>query len=169
MKNKILIPIVVIIVIAAGIGGFLYYSGTESNGHMAISVADAPAVSGVGAVYITFTSVELHSNASGWVNYSVPTTTINILGLTISNASLLTNITLHPGKYTMIRLFIKSVTVNVLGVNVSFTLASKFAFINHPFNVSLHSTTKVIIDFNLNQNLNLNSKIFTPDVGVVVD
>ena len=169
MKNKILIPIVVIIVIAAGIGGFLYYSGTESNGHMAISVADAPAVSGVGAVYITFTSVELHSNASGWVNYSVPTTTINILGLTISNASLLTNITLHPGKYTMIRLFIKSVTVNVLGVNVSFTLASKFAFINHHFNVSLHSTTKVIIDFNLNQNLNLNSKIFTPDVGVVVD
>ncbi len=169
MKNNILIPIVVIIVIAAGLGGFLYYSSTEPNSHVAISVADTPVLSGVGGVYITFSSVELHSNSSGWVNYSVPATTINILGLTISNASLLTNITLHSGKYTMIRLFIKSVTVNILGLNVSFNLASRFAFINHPFNVSPNSTTRVIIDFNLNQNLNLNSKIFTPNVGVVVN
>ena len=168
MKNKIIIAIVIVVVIAAGIGGFLYYNSTASNGHMAISVADDPALSGVGAVYISFSSVELHSNTSGWVNYSVPSTTINILGLTTTNASLLTNITLHSGKYTMIRLFIKNVTVDVLGVNVSFTLASHFAFINHPFNVAAHSTTGIVIDFSLNQNLNLNSKVFTPNVGFVV-
>ena len=169
MKSKILIPIVVVIVILAGLGGYLYYTGTETDGHMAVMVADAPAMSGVNGVYISFSSVELHSNTSGWVNYSVPSTTINILGLTISNASLLTNVTLHSGKYTMIRLFINNVTVNVLGVNITFTLASKFAFINHPFDISSHSTTKVIIDFNLNQNLNLNSRIFTPSVGFVVN
>ncbi|MGP6240254.1 DUF4382 domain-containing protein [Cuniculiplasma sp. SKW4] len=168
MKTKILIPVVAVVVILAGLGGYLYYAGEESSGNMAIMVADAPAMSGVTGVYITFSSVALHSNSSGWVNYSVPTTTINILGLTISNASLLSNITLHSGKYTMIRLYIKSVTVTVLGMNVSFTLASKFAFINHPFNISPHSTTKIVIDFNLSENLNLNSKIFTPNVGYVI-
>ena len=82
---------------------------------------------------------------------------------------MLTNITLHSGTYTTIRLFINNVTVQVLGLNVTFKLASKFAFINRPFTVSAHSTTGIIIDFNLNQDLNLNSKIFTPSVGFVAN
>jgi len=68
-----------------------------------------------------------------------------------------------------IRLFVNKVTVEVLGANVTFTLASKFAFINHPFTVNAHSTTGIVIDFNLNQDLNLNSKIFTPNVGFVAN
>ena len=167
MKSKAIIGIVAVVIIAAGVGGYLYYNNTSTTGHMAVSVADAPVMSGVGAVYISFSAVELHSNTSGWTNYSVPSTTINILGLTTTNASLLTNITLHSGTYTTIRLFINSITVEILGANISFTMASKFAFINHPFTVSAHSTTGIIIDFNLNQDLNLNSKIFTPSVGFV--
>lgn len=167
MKSKAIIGIVAVVIIAAGVGGYLYYNNTSTTGHMAVSVADAPVMSGVGAVYISFSAVELHSNTSGWTNYSVPSTTINILGLTTTNASLLTNITLHSGTYTTIRLFINSVTVEILGANISFTMASKFAFINHPFTVSAHSTTGIIIDFNLNQDLNLNSRMFTPSVGFV--
>ena len=151
MTSKAVIGIVIVVILAAGIGGFLYYRNTAQDGHMAVSVADAPVLSGVTGVYISFNAVELHSNTSGWTNYTVPSTTINILGLTATNASLLTNITLHSGTYTTIRLFINSVTVEVLGVNVTFTLASKFAFINHPFTVSAHSTTGIVIDFNLNQ------------------
>lgn len=169
MTSKAVIGIVIVVILAAGIGGFLYYRNTAQDGHMAVSVADAPVLSGVTGVYISFNAVELHSNTSGWTNYTVPSTTINILGLTATNASLLTNITLHSGTYTTIRLFINSVTVEVLGVNVTFTLASKFAFINHPFTVSAHSTTGIVIDFNLNKDLNLNSKIFTPSVGFVVN
>ena len=167
MKSKAIIGIVAVLIIAAGVGGYLYYNNTNTTGHMAVSVADAPVMSGVGAVYISFSAVELHSNTSGWTNYSVPSTTINILGLTTTNASLLTNITLHSGTYTTIRLFINSITVEILGANISFTMASKFAFINHPFTVSAHSTTGIIIDFNLNQDLNLNSRMFTPSVGFV--
>ncbi|MHB8359621.1 MAG: DUF4382 domain-containing protein [Thermoplasmataceae archaeon] len=167
MKSKAIIGIVAVVIIAAGVGGYLYYTNTITTGHMAVSVADAPVMSGVGAVYISFSAVELHSNTSGWTNYSVPSTTINILGLTTTNASLLTNITLHSGTYTTIRLFINSITVEILGANISFTMASKFAFINHPFTVSAHSTTGIIIDFNLNQDLNLNSRMFTPSVGFV--
>ncbi|MHB1470047.1 MAG: DUF4382 domain-containing protein [Thermoplasmataceae archaeon] len=167
MKSKAIIGIVAVVIIAAGVGGYLYYNNTSTTGHMAVSVADAPVMSGVGAVYISFSAVELHSNTSGWTNYSVPSTTINILGLTTTNASLLTNITLHSGTYTTIRLFINSITVEILGANISFTMASKFAFINHPFTVSAHSTTGIIIDFNLNQDLNLNSRMFTPSVGFV--
>ena len=169
MTSKAVIGIVIVVILAAGIGGFLYYRNTAQDGHMAVSVADAPVLSGVTGVYISFNAVELHSNTSGWTNYTVSSTTINILGLTATNASLLTNITLHSGTYTTIRLFINSVTVEVLGVNVTFTLASKFAFINHPFTVSAHSTTGIVIDFNLNKDLNLNSKIFTPSVGFVVN
>ncbi len=167
MKSKAIIGIVAVVIIAAGVGGYLYYNNTSTTGHMAVSVADAPVMSGVGAVYISFSAVELHSNTSGWTNYSVPSTTINILGLTTTNASLLTNITLHSGTYTTIRLFIDSITVEIPGANISFTMASKFAFINHPFTVSAHSTTGIIIDFNLNQDLNLNSRMFTPSVGFV--
>ncbi|WP_393971542.1 DUF4382 domain-containing protein [Oxyplasma meridianum] len=169
MSIKVAISIVIIVILAAGIGGFLYYKNTTSDGHMAVYVADAPMLSGVTGVYISFSAVEMHSNTSGWTNYTVPSTTINILGLKTTNASLLTNITLHSGTYTTIRLFINNVKVEVLGSNVTFTLASKFAFINHPFTVSSHSTTGIVIDFNLNQDLNLNSKIFTPSVGFVMN
>ena len=108
MKSKAIIGIVAVVIIAAGVGGYLYYNNTSTTGHMVVSVADAPVMSDVGAVYISFSAVELHSNTSGWTNYSVPSTTINILGLTTTNASLLTNITLHSGTYTTIRLFIIS-------------------------------------------------------------
>lgn len=169
MTSKAIIgTAVVVVIIAAALGGFFYYDSTASTGHMAISVADTPVLSDVGAVYISFSAVELHSNTSGWTNYTVPSTTINILGLTATNASLLTNVSLHSGTYTTIRLFIKNVTVEVLGANISFTMASNFAFINHPFTVSAKSTTGIIIDFNLNQDLNLNSKVFTPNVGFVL-
>ena len=168
MKAKGIAIIVVILIIAAGgYFGYSYYEGSQNSGHMAISVADAP-ISGVSGVYITFSAVSLHSNTSGWVNYSVATHTIDILNLTATNASLLTNITLHAATYTMIRLYITNVTVDVLGVKVNFSLNAPFAFINHPFRISAHSTQDILIDFNLNQDLNLNAKIFTPNVGFTV-
>ena len=64
MKSKAIIGIVAVVMIAAGVGGYLYYNNTSTTGHMVVSVADAPVMSGVGAVYISFSAVELHSNTS---------------------------------------------------------------------------------------------------------
>ncbi len=168
MKTIGAVIIVLIILIAGGAYfGYTYYENSQNTGHVAISVADAP-MPGVSGVYITFSAVGIHSNTSGWVNYSVSTHTVDILNLTATNASLLANISLHPATYTMIRLYITKVTVDMLGIEVNFTLNAPFAFINHPFKVSAHSTQNIMIDFNLNQDMNLNAKIFTPNVGFTV-
>ena len=170
MEGKYIAAIVAVIMIAAGLTGLVYYQASQAaatDGHVAMKVADAPN-SSVSGVFITFSDVSLHNNASGWTNYSVKSTTVNILGLTATNASLLTNITLSAGTYTMIRLFITNVTVDMLGVNISFSLHAPFAFINHPFKVSAHGNLNVVIEFNLSQDLSLTSKVFTPNVGIVV-
>lgn len=170
MESKYITAIVAVIIIAAGLTGLVYYQASQAattNGHVAMKVADAPN-SSVSGVFITFSDVSLHNNASGWTNYSVKSTTVNILGLTATNASLLTNITLSAGTYTMIRLYITNVTVDMLGANITFSLKAPFAFINHPFKVSAHGNLNVVIEFNLTQDLNLTSNVFTPNVGVVV-
>lgn len=164
------VAIAAAVIIIGALGGYYYFNGmnltsTQNTGSVAISVADAPVQSSVTAVNITFSSVALHSNTTGWQNYSVSKTTVDILGLTTTNASLLSTIKLHTGTYNMIRLYITNVTVEVSNVNENFTLNAPFAFINHPFNVSNNKSTSVVIDFHLNQDLNLNAKVFTPDVG----
>lgn len=171
MKGKYIAAIVAVIIIAAGLTGLVYYQASQAaanDGHVAMKVADAPNL-GVSGVFITFSKVSLHSNVSGWTNYSVKSTTIDILGLTTTNASLLTNITLKAGTYTMIRLYITNVSVDLLRVSINFTLNAPFAFINHPFKVAAHGDVNMVIDFNLTQDLNINSKVFTPNVGVVVN
>ena len=168
MKTKSKIIISVIVVIALIAGGFTYLNYSNSNtGKVNVYVEDAPILN-VSAVYITFANFSLHNTSSGWSTHSVKTTTVNILGLTTTNASLLGSFTINAGNYTMIRLYLTSVRVVIAGVNVSFTLASPDAFLNHPFTVKAHSTTNLNIEFNLSQDLNINSRIFTPSIGVVV-
>ncbi len=163
--SKIAAIVIVVIVLVTGTVAYLgYFSNT---GTAKVYVQDAP-ISNVTAVYITFSEVALHGNKTGWANYSISSTTVNILGLTTTNASLLKSITLQAERYTMIRLYISSVNVSILGQNYTFTLSSPFAFINHTFVVSAHSSTAIHIEFNLSQDLNLNAKIFTPNIGMVV-
>ncbi len=163
------VAVVAVIIIAGALGGYYYYNNyaqtTQGTGSMAISVADSPILSSVSAVNITFSTVALHSNTSGWSNYTLSKKTVDIYGLTTTNASLLSNISLHNGTYTMIRLYVTNVTVTIAGISYNFTLQAPFAFINHPFTISNNKTTNVVIDFHLSQDLNLNSKVFTPNVG----
>jgi hypothetical protein len=179
MKTKY-VAAVVVIILAAGIGSFAYYNETQNTGTMTLSVADA-GISGATAVYITFSNFSIHkapgngssSNASnssngGWTNYSVGTKTINILNLNISNASLLGKISLTAGTYTMFRFYITNVTVDFTSLgNVSFILTSHFAFVSKAIKISAHSTTNEVFDFNLAQDLNLTSNVFTPNIGSV--
>lgn len=161
-----------IAVIIAGViiaaGAFVYLNGfQQQKGTMKVYVQDAP-IGNATAVYVTFSAVAVHGNSTGWSNFTTGKTTVNILNLDTTNASLLKSVSLTAQKYTMIRLYIDSVNVTVLGQNVSLNLKAPFAFINHPFNVSAHSTTNVHIDFNLNNDINLQSRVFTPNIGVTV-
>lgn len=168
MKTSSKIIISAIVVIALIAGGFTYLNYSNSNtGKVNVYVEDAPILN-VSAVYITFANFSLHNTSSGWSTHNVTTTTINILNVTSANAKLLTTLNIKAGNYTMIRLYLTSVSVEIAGVSVLFTLASHDAFLNHPFTVSAHSTTNLNIEFNLSQDLNINSKIFTPSIGVVV-
>lgn len=168
MKTSTKIAVVAVVIIAVAAGAFTYMNYfNKSNGTLNLYVQDAP-TNNVSAVYITFSAVSVHGNQTNWTNYSVGSTTVNILNLTTTNASLLKSVTLQAQTYTMIRLYITSVNVTINGQNVSFALKAPFAFLNHPFTVSPNSATKLNIEFNLNQDLNQQAKIFTPNIGMVV-
>ncbi|GGM77609.1 hypothetical protein GCM10007108_14680 [Thermogymnomonas acidicola] len=169
-----LAALVIVVVAAVAGGGYYYYSNVADTGHLALAAADAPPSSQVFGVYITFDAVAVHSTTSGWQNFSFAARTLNILNVTPTSVSLFTsdtvaNLTLHAGNYTMIRIYITNVTVDILGSNITFRLASDFAFVNHPFTVTAGGTVMGVIEFNLNSDLNLNSRVFTPNIGFVVN
>ena len=166
MKTSMKIVAVAVAVVAIASGGYIALTH-HNSGTLNVYVQDLPA-NNVSAVYITFSAVSVHGNNTGWANYSLGSRTIDILGLTASNATLLNSITLNAEKYTMIRLYISKVNVTVNGQNVTFSLKAPFAFINHPFNVSSNSSTAINFDFKINQDLNMNSRIFTPNIGYTV-
>lgn len=143
--------------------------GKNSNGTFNLYVSDAPPSSyNVTAVYVTFSNLSLQGEQTGWMNFSLPNTTINLMNITSSNASLLSNLTISQQEYTMIRLYIQNVTVTVNGVNETFKLSAPFAFINHSFNVSANNTTVVHMEFNLSNDVHANSKQFTPNIGSTI-
>lgn len=166
MKHNAIIGIVVAIVIVISAAVVLNYF--QNEGTLSLSVADGPVQANLSAVYISFSSIELHSNSTGWVNYSVPSRVMNILGVTVSSPSFLGNITIAAGKYTMLRIFITSVTVEMAGNNFTFHLARPYGFINHQFTVNARSTLSITIEFLLNQCMNMQSKIFTPYIGILI-
>jgi hypothetical protein len=172
MNKKYIAGIVAIVIIAGIVGGYAYYNNmqaTKNTGTMNVGVADAPLLNtSVTGVFMTFDKVSLHSNTTGWSNYSVTPQTVNIMNVSASNPFTLSNLTLSSGRYTTIRLYITNVSAVILGVNVSFTLKAPFAFVTHTFTVAAHSTLNVVMDFHLNSDLNTNAQIFTPNVGVVV-
>jgi len=176
MSRKVTLTIVAVIVVVIASVGLYALIGSHNDGTLRLSAADAPVASGVTAVYITFSAVSLHksssgnssNNTSGWNNYTMSSTTINIYGVTINNSSFIGNISIPAGNYQMIRVYITAVSVMINGVNISFNLSSHFGFLNHPFKVTAGSTTNLIFEFNLNQCLNITSKIFTPYIGVVL-
>ena len=115
MKTKSKVIISVIVVIALIAGGFTYLNYSNSNtGKVNVYVEDAPILN-VSAVYITFTNVSLHNTSSGWHTYTLKTTTVNILDLTTTNASLLSSFSINAGNYTMIRLYLTSIHVIIGG------------------------------------------------------
>lgn len=168
MKRKGIMSIVAVVVIVLAGVGIYEYATTYNEATLKLSASDIPVNANISTVYITFSSVSIHGNSSGWTNYTVTSKTVNVLDVTLNNSSFLGTITIPAGKYTVIRVYISSVNVEVAGANISFRLSSHFGFLNHQFSVSAHSTSSLIFEFNLHQDLNISSKTFTPYIGVVM-
>ncbi len=142
-------------------------SGSIVNGTANFFTYDKPSLN-VSAVYLNFSEISLHGVQTGWNNYSVTNQTINIFNRSAANASLLNSLSLAPQQYTMIRLYVQNVTATVNGVNETFKIASPYAFINQPFNITSKGTVNVMIQFNLTADLNVNGRMFTPLIGTTV-
>lgn len=142
--------------------------GQPANGTANFYVYDAPPSYNVTAVYMNFSSISLHGVQTGWTNYSVTNKSIDIFNRSAVNASLLNSLNISAQKYTMIRLYVQNVTATVNGVNETFKIASPFAFINHPFNVTVNGKLSIKIQFDLTTDLNLNGRVFTPLIGTSV-
>lgn len=163
--------VVVILAIVAGayftlandnVGGKLVNS--QNVGVLNLYVYDAPSPA-VSAVYITFTTVSLHENFGFWQNFSLGSKTVNVLNLSSANATLLKGLSLTPQEYGEVGLQVTKVVATVGGANETFALASKSIYVTHTFSIVTNKTTNVNIQIDLESDLNLQTKVFTPNIG----
>ena len=108
-----------------GVVGFLFYAPSNAQ----ISVRDPPQQpydSSIQAIYVSFTSIEIHSasagDASGW--HTITTSaTVNLF--TVLNVSkVLGKASLPAGRYNELRFNISAIIVTISGINVTFTMPS---------------------------------------------
>ncbi len=168
MQRKYTISIIALIVVVLILVPSYIYISNYNDGVIKFSAADSPITEGISGVYITFSQIEMHSNNSGWLDFSIPQTTINIFNFTINNPAFIASLNIPSGRYTMMRVYIKSVSVDLMGNNITLNLSSHWGFVNHPLVILAHSTSNVVLEFNLNECININSKIFTPYIGVFI-
>jgi hypothetical protein len=124
-KRRTLLAVVLVLVIAGAIAGFLSYSPSNVQ----ISIRDPPQQSydpRMQAIYVTFTSVEVHvansGNNSGWHTITMGAT-VNLL--TVLNVSkVLGKAQVPAGKYTELRFNVSAVVVTISAVNVTYTIPS---------------------------------------------
>jgi len=124
-KKKIVLAIVLVLVVVGGVVGFLFYAPSNVQ----ISIRDPPQQPydpSITGIFVTFTSIDVHSaNAgsdSGW--HTITTgATVNLF--TVLNASkVLGKASLPAGKYTELRFNVSKVIAIISGGNVTYTIPS---------------------------------------------
>ena len=124
-KKKIVLAIVLVLVVVGGVVGFLFYAPSNVQ----ISIRDPPQQPydpSITGIFVTFTSIEIHSanagDASGW--HTITTSaTVNLF--TVLNVSkVLGKASLPAGKYTELRFNVSAIIVTISGINVTFTMPS---------------------------------------------
>ena len=122
-KKKILLALALVLVVVGGVVGFLFYAPSNAQ----ISIKDPPQQpydSSIQAIYVSFTSIEIHSanagDASGWHTIAT-STTVNLF--TVLNASkVLGKASLPAGRYTELRFNVSAVIVTIAGINATFSI-----------------------------------------------
>src|SRR3989441_11704374 len=124
-KKKMVLALVLVLVVVGGVVGFLFYAPSNVQ----ISIRDPPQQpydSSITAIFVTFTSIDIHAaNAgtdSGWHTLTTDAT-VNLF--TVLNASkVLGKASLPAGKYTELRFNVSKVVVTISGVNVTYAIPS---------------------------------------------
>jgi hypothetical protein len=141
-------------VIVLGCSGF----GTKTGqGTVVATIADAKADMGpVSSVIITVDSVEIHSNASGWVTLSDTPATYDLLALKSSNDQvLLSNVNISSGTYEQARLIISKVVVTDSNGTHDAKLPSSELKIVGITVVAENETSVIKFDFLVNESLHV--------------
>jgi hypothetical protein len=112
MKSAIYAVLVIILIVA---GGFYYY---RSNyfGTVDVYVTTGNA----DPVYLTISSIMIHSTSGQWITISNKSTTVLLGG----NLSFLASGTVPTGNYTELRLIVTSGIVEIGGINISVSVPS---------------------------------------------
>ncbi len=138
MKKGSLISIIIIILIIVALAGAGYYYSSYGSVDVYVTTGNSD------PVYLTVTSIMLHSKSGQWITVSNATKTV----LLSSNLSFLASSTVPAGNYTEVRLVISSATVTIGGINLSITVPSgviKIPIIKGGLKVSGGSTAKLEI------------------------
>ncbi|MGC8613286.1 MAG: DUF4382 domain-containing protein [Conexivisphaera sp.] len=130
------VMVIAIVIVAALAGVVLYYH--YSYGTVEVYVQGDPSF----AVYITVSSVMLHSESGGWITLSNSSTTVQLT----NSPQLLTSSTIPAGNYTELRMVVSSAEVTVGPVNVTASVPSgilKIPIIKGGLHVTGGSTAKL--------------------------
>ena len=155
-RRRYALATVLVLVIAGGVAEFLFYGPSNVQ----LSIRDPPQQSygpSIQAIYVTFTSIEIHSanagNNSGW-HTIVTGATVNLL--TVLNVSkALGKSSAPPGKYTELRFNVSQIVVTISGVNVTYTIPSgslKVPILNGGAQAYGALTVNVELDLSFNTN-----------------
>ena len=110
MVRKIAFVAVVLALIAAVGTTYYYYSGGDVRAYVTTGNPDP--------LYLTVSSVMLHSKSGAWITVSNSTTTVQLN----SNLSFLSSARVPAGNYTEVRLFLKSAQATIGSINVSVSI-----------------------------------------------
>jgi hypothetical protein len=120
----VIAAIVVIVVVVAAVGAYYYMTTRGGTVYFYLTDPGNPSSSSSNssptAIYLTITSIMIHSTSKGWITVSNKTMTVQLS----SSLSFLSSATLPPGNYTEVRLVVSAVTVQMGPVNVSASLPS---------------------------------------------
>ncbi len=141
--------VVVVVVVLAALGIYYYYS--RAGGQVYIYLTDpghgsspGPSNSSAATIYVTVTSIMIHSEQGSWITVSNSTRTVQLT----SALSLLATKSLPPGNYTEVRLVVSAVTVEVGTTNFTATLPSgvlKIPIVQGGLQVSRGRTAYLVI------------------------
>jgi len=156
----------VVVLVIVGFVAYSYYEVENSNGHVNVSVTSSNY--SAKSLNITITAIDLRSsNYSLWTNYSTGGTHIDLLDYINTHSYSFGNISLIEGEYTMIRFNITSAAAEVNGTLKNLNLNRDYAEVAGNFDIPARSTTYFTLEFLLEDNINMTSHIFNPEIQLV--
>lgn len=145
MKASVIAAIVIVVAVAAAGGAYLATSRSQGSVYVYISDPGRAGNATASGIYLTVTSIMVHSASTGrWVIITNRTITVLLSGVPqeVAQAGL------PPGVYNEVRLYVSSVTVQVGSINVSAKLPSnalKIPIVNGGLNVTAGRRAYLVI------------------------